>query len=269
MSANAVGFILAVIMMVIMAVWTAPDEPLRFLDAHGAFVVVVGTIVIAMISLPFATLKNFGRCLRVVLRRDRDERVRFVELFAEMAVAARNDLGDLKRYAEGVEDEFLRDAILLLADGLDGDALVAILRRRLEVQKERENAAAKMFKNLAKYPPACGLVGTVMGMIALLSTLGREGAAQKIGPAMAVALAATLYGVLVANFLLAPVADRLMARTQETIAAREMIVEGIILPRERTNSVIIREMMMSHLPPTMRGQVKPLSGGASAKGAAA
>ncbi|TWW10732.1 flagellar motor stator protein, partial [Planctomyces bekefii] len=164
-----------------------------------------------------------------------------------------------------VKEPFFRDAVILLSQGFEAEAMLKILRRRLEVQKERETAQAMMFKNLGKYPPACGLMGTVFGMIALLGQLGQEGAAESIGPSMSVALAATLYGVILANVIILPVGDNLLARSQKSIAKREMIVEGILLLKQKTNPVMVREMLLSHLPPALRDGI---SGGGGSKGGA-
>lgn len=266
MSLNGIGFFLAVLVIVIMAVWTSPDKPFQYLDPHGGFVVVIGTAVIALISVPVAEVKRFFAMVKVVAKKEVDDRIEIVNTFVEMAAKARSDLTQLGAYAESVKEPFFRDAIVLLAQGFEADAMVRILRRRLEVQKERENAHAAMFKNLGKYPPACGLMGTVMGMVALLGTLGQEGAADNIGPAMSVALTATLYGVIVANMLILPVADNLLSRTQKSIAKREMIVEGILLLKQKVNPVMVREMLLSHLPPAIRDQVT--SGGLGSRGGA-
>lgn len=271
MGSNGYGFIAAAAILVIMAVWTAPDKPLMFLDAHGAFVVVVGTAAITVMSVPWHEAKQFFKMVRVVTRKETDDRVEIVNLFVEMAAKARVDIAALAPYADQAREPFMRDAITLLIQGVDADAMMKILRRRLEVQKERENSQAKMFKNLGKYPPACGLMGTVFGMIALLGSLGQEGAAEKIGPSMSVALAATLYGVIVANLVICPVADNLITRTQKSIAKREMIVEGIIYLKQKTNPIMLREMLLSHLPPSMRDQIvgsTAVAGGAKAQGAA-
>ena len=265
MGPNGLGFILSIVLVVIMAIWTAPDEPLQYLDAHGAFVVVLGTACIGLIAIPWNDVKKFFAMVRVVSRKEVDDRIDIVNLFVDMASKARSDISQLGQYAQKVSDPFLADAIILLTQGLDAGSMLKIMGRRVEVQKEREVSQAKMFKNLGKYPPACGLMGTVMGMIALLGTLGQEGAAEKIGPAMSVALAATLYGVMVANLLILPVADNLMSRTQKSIAKREMIVEGILLLKQKTNPVMVREMLISHLPPAMR---ETITGGGSGAGKA-
>lgn len=269
MGPNGVGFISAVILLVIMAVWTNPNDPMAYVDAHGFFIVFIGTGVIALTSVPFAEVKKFFTLIKVVAKKENDDRSQIVQLFIEMASQARSDISQLRQYKERTSDFFLKDAIGLVTQGLDAKSLVKILRRRLEVQKERENAQAQMFKNLGKYPPAAGLMGTVMGMIALLGTLGQEGAAGQIGPAMAVALAATLYGVILANIIILPVADNLMSRTQKSIAKREMIVEGVLLLQQKTNPVMMREMLLSHLPPAMRTQFEQGGGGSKAGNSAA
>ena len=109
-----------------------------------------------------------------------------------------------------------------------------------------------MFKSLGKYPPATGLIGTVMGMIALLGSLGQEGAESKVGSSMSVAMAATLYGVILANLIILPVADNLMFRTQKTVAKRQMIIEGILLIKQGSPVVVLREILLSHLSPFQR-----------------
>ena len=261
MSTNGVGFILSVIFLIGMAVWSNPNNPGQYADAHGAVVVIVGTAIIAVISVPWRELKGFFALIKAVTKTELDNDVQLVSTFVQMAEKARSDIANLKQFIGNVGDPFLNDAILLLVEGFDTESIVKILRRRVEVQKERENSHATMFKNLGKYPPACGLIGTVLGMIALLGTLGQEGAAEMIGPSMSVALAATLYGVILANLLVLPVADNLLFRTQKSVARREMIIEGVLLLKQKKSPIMVRELLASHLAPSKRAELK---GGAKA-----
>jgi chemotaxis protein MotA len=256
MSTNGIGFIASVIFLIVMAVWSNPDNPGQYIDLHGFVVVVVGTAVIAIISVPWRELKGFFAMLKAVTRNESDNEVEIISSFVMMAEKARTDISLLKQFIGKTADPFMSDALTLLVEGFDTEAIVKIMRRRLEVQKERENAHATMFKNLGKYPPACGLIGTVMGMIALLGTLGQEGAGAKIGPAMSVALAATLYGVIVANLVILPVADNLLFRTQKSIARRELIIEGILLLKQKKTPVMVRELLSSHVGPGKRELIK-------------
>lgn len=247
MSSNGVGWILALVTLVVMAFWTSPDKPTQYVDAHGGFVVIVGTIVIAIISIPWADAKRLPKLVQSVAKREKDDAPAAVELLVQMADAARIDIASLRSFKEKTTDSFLQEAIDLLVDGYEAPTIKMVLKRRIEVEKEKETNQMKVFKNLGKYPPACGLMGTVMGMIALLATLGQEGAGEKIGPAMSVALAATLYGVIVANLVILPVADNLMFKTQRSVAKRQMIIEGILLIKQQTSAIIVRKMLSSHL----------------------
>jgi chemotaxis protein MotA len=269
MSSTGLAFIATLIYLAAGAFWTSHDKPFQFLDAHGAFMVIMGTTLIALLAVPWEYLKSFFPMLRVVSRKVHDDSAEVLTQLVSAAEKARVDLNGVRDVIPKVTDPFLKDALQILLDGFEMKELETILRRRIEVQKERENSDAKMFKNLGKYPPATGLLGTVMGMIALLGTLGQEGAESKVGPAMSVAMAATLYGVIVANFVILPVADNLMFRTQKVVAKREMIVEGVLLIRKQAPAPMVREILMAHLSPKQRNALKAGGkGGASLKAAA-
>ncbi len=269
MSSNGIGFILSTIFIFVMAYITLPTMPEKYADFPSFVIVFIGTGIIALISVPFDEMKLFFVMIKIVSRKYHDDSPEIVKTLVEMAEIARIDIQNLRSYAElKVKDPFLKDAVLLLVSGYHPQTLMKILRRRVEVQKERENRQANLFKNLGKYPPACGLLGTVLGMIALLGNLGQEGAGEMIGPAMSVALVATLYGVVITNFLILPVADNLVGRTERSIAKREMIIEGITLMLQKTNPIIVREQLASHLSPGMRMKLDEMSAGSSGQNAA-
>ena len=267
MNSNGIGFILCLVFLAIAAVWTDPQKPWTYLDPHGIFVVFAGTAVIAVVAVPWHDLRGFFTMVRSITKKHRDDDVEIIETMVKIAEAARLSFDSIKDYRDKAKDPFLGDAIDILMQGFDEAAIGKILRRRLEVQKERENSDAKMFKSLGKYPPATGLIGTVMGMITLLGTLGQEGAGERIGPAMSVALAATLFGVIVANMIILPVADNLMFRTQKSIARREMIIEGILLVKQKATPSMVREILFSHVSPTKRQQAKAGKAGAGTRAA--
>lgn len=259
MSTTGIAYLLSIVYLVIAAFWTDREHPLSFLDPHGLFMVFIGTAIISVISVPWEYIKRFFFMIRTVSQRHHDDSVEVLQQVIEVAEVARGDATKAREVVPRIKDPFLKDAVELLAEGFEAAELEHILRRRIEVQKERENSDAKMFKNLGKYPPATGLIGTVMGMIAILGTLGQEGAESKIGPAMSVAMTATLYGVILANVIILPVADNLIFRTQKMIAKRELIIEGIVLIKQRTTPLMVKEMLLSHLPPHQRVAFKQQS----------
>ncbi|MBO9666357.1 MAG: MotA/TolQ/ExbB proton channel family protein, partial [Bdellovibrio sp.] len=102
------------------------------------------------------------------------------------------------------------------------------------------------------FPPAFGLLGATLGMISLLQTLGEPGAQDRIGPAMATALVATFYGLLTANLVLIPIAEKLSSVSQADMTLREIIKEGVLLVHEKKHPIFIREYLRSFLPPAQR-----------------
>jgi chemotaxis protein MotA len=259
MSSTGLAYIGALIYLAVACFWTSPDNPFEFADAHGAFMVFAGFTIVALLAVPWEYLKKFFPMIRTVSRKVHDDSAEVLQLIVQAAEKARVELSSVADILPKVNDPFLKDALGILLEGYDARELETILRRRIEVQKERENSDAKMFKNLGKYPPATGLIGTVMGMIALLGSLGQEGAESKVGPAMSVAMAATLYGVILANIVILPVADNLMFRTQKVVAKREMIVEGIMLIKKQAPVAMVREMLLAHLSPKQRMGLKTLA----------
>jgi len=259
MSSSGIAYIVSFIYLVVAMIWTSPDKPLQFIDSHGAFVVFVGFTVIAVIAVPWQYIKRFFAMIKVVSRRQKDNTPQVLLQIVEVAEKSRSSVQKAKPVLEKVQDPFLKDAVNLLIEGYEHDEIERILKRQIEVQKEREATDAKMFKNLGKYPPACGLIGTVMGMIALLGTLGQEGAESKVGPAMSVALAATLYGVILANIIILPVADNLLFSGQKQIAKRQMIIEGILMIKNKESPLMIKQILLAHLAPHQREAISKMS----------
>jgi chemotaxis protein MotA len=259
MSSSGLAYILSLIYLATAMIWTSPDKPLQFIDSHGAFIVFVGFGVIAVIAVPWQYIKRFFAMIKVVSRRQKDDTPQVLLQIVEVAEKSRSSIQKAKPVLEKVQDLFLKDAVNLLIEGYEHDEIERILRRQIEVQKEREATDAKMFKNLGKYPPACGLIGTVMGMIALLGTLGQEGSESKVGPAMSVALAATLYGVILANLIILPVADNLLFSGQKQIAKRQMIIEGILMIKNKESPLMIKQILLAHLAPHQREAITKLA----------
>ena len=256
MSSSGIAYVVSFIYLLIAGFWTSPDKPLQFLDPHGGFIVFFGFAVISVIAVPWQYIKRFFAMIRAVSRRQTDDTPTVLNQIVEAAEKGRNDLQKCRPLLDKINDPFLLDAIQLLLEGFSYAEIEKILRRQIEVQRDRDATDAKMFKNLGKYPPACGLIGTVMGMIALLGALGEEGAESRVGPAMSVALAATLYGVILANLIILPVADNLIFSGQKMIAKREMIIEGILLIKNKESPTMIRHLLIAHLPAHQRAALK-------------
>lgn len=237
-----------------LGVFTSTDNVEAFLDAHAALIVFGGTGAVAAISFQidriWAMLKVFY--WRVFY----NKKIEFVPIIKDlMTIAEAYKKGEphLGQVLERIEDHFIREGMELLGDNyLNHDELRHILSLRVKTIHFRYHEDAKKFKALGKFPPAMGLMGAVLGMIALLQTLGQPGAEQNVGPAMAVAMVATLYGIAFANLFVLPIAENLMDSAREIQTKNMIIVEGIMLIAKKKNKIILAEELNSYLLPHER-----------------
>ena len=102
---------------------------------------------------------------------------------------------------------------------------------------------------MAKYSPAFGMIGTIIGLISMLKTMNDP---STIGPSMAVALITTFYGALLANLVFMPLAGKLKTRTADETLMRRIIIEGLLMIQAQTNPRYLAQKLVAYLPPSMR-----------------
>ena len=129
-----------------------------------------------------------------------------------------------------------------------------LLEQRADTMQSRYDQESAIYSAIAKFPPAFGLMGTTLGMIGLLQSLGGDTAS--IGPAMSVALITTLYGVTLSNIIFIPIAENLKQQSYEDDVARRLVVEGIMLIEEKKPTKFVVEKLKSYLLPSERGEMK-------------
>ena len=117
----------------------------------------------------------------------------------------------------------------------------------MEYFRKSYQSDAKTLNALAKFPPAFGLLGASTGMITMMTNLGKGGA-ETIGPAMAIALVATFWGIAVANLILLPLADFAAKAAQDDTHVREMIYEGLLLLKKKESQAYILQVVNGYLP---------------------
>ena len=242
------------------AMWTSTDDPKAFLDFHGFLIVVGGSIAATAVSFQ---LDRVWLMLKVFWNRSlkgkKPDYIKIIRSLMVIADAYRKG-ANIEEILSKEEDPFIKECMATLLDGVvTGDALTKMLKKRVATMYDRYNADAGRFRAIGKYPPAMGLLGAVMGMIALLGGLGKPGAEKTVGPAMSIALVATLYGIAVANLIVIPIGENLTETSTEIRTKNLMIVEGIRLIAEKTNPIVLAEELNSFLLPSERIDWKSLN----------
>jgi len=146
----------------------------------------------------------------------------------------------------------------LLVDGTAPELIRDILETEIIFLEQRHNNGIKLFSVAGALAPAFGFLGTLIGLIAMLVKMSDP---ETLGPAMAVALVTTLYGVILSNMVFIPLGEKLKARNEEEIKAKEMIIEGIMSIQSGDNPRIVADKLNTFLPPRSRSEKEGKPGG--------
>jgi chemotaxis protein MotA len=250
---SLLSFLLAILTMAY-AIFGGGINAKTLLDVHGIVIVLGGTLAATAISFNPVHIWNMIRAFYRGMLAGKE--INYQKIIAELMRLAeiyRNNPDDLRAQVPTITDDFMKEALTLMLDEIaDERELIRILNERVDNLFERYMADAKKFKAIGKFPPAMGLMGAVLGMIALLAGLGAPGAEKTVGPAMSVALVATFYGIMVANLFIIPIGENLVERASIIKTKNTMIVAGIKLLQERTNAILLAERLNSYLLPRER-----------------
>jgi len=148
-----------------------------------------------------------------------------------------------------IENDFLAKGVQYIADGYQGAFILDSLERERDLMLERLEEGKRFFKAMGDSAPAFGMIGTLVGLVQMLSTMDDP---STIGPSMAIALLTTLYGALIANLICLPIADKLAAKFKVQQVNLTLAIDGLMQVRENKSPDIIREILVAYLPEQQR-----------------
>jgi chemotaxis protein MotA len=234
------------------------------LNISAAFIVFGGTLAAAMISFPMTTFLKLPSLLIKTTAQAAEGGPELVALFLRLAEKARRQgLLALEDEANAIHDDFLKKGIMLVVDGTDPEVVRSVLEIDSAVLHERHKAGYELLEAMGGYSPTMGIIGTVMGLVSVLSDLSDV---SRLGPAIAVAFIATLYGVGTANIVWLPLGSKLKRKSESELAGREMMLEGILSIQAGDNPRIVQEKLAGYLAPKIRPHEEETAGaGAGAR----
>lgn len=221
-----------------------------YFDVPSLMITIGGAIGATIISNPGDRLKAMTGCMKNVFTFKEPDLVGMVQMIVSFAEKARREgLLSLEADVAEVESDFMRKAIQLVVDGTDPELVRAILDTEIGNFEDRHSANKAVFDNLTEFAPSFGMIGTLIGLIAMLGNLQDVNA---LGPGMAVALITTMYGSMMANMFGSPISKKLAARSAQEVKSMELMVEGILAIQAGENPRIVEEKLKVYLPPAMR-----------------
>jgi chemotaxis protein MotA len=170
------------------------------------------------------------------------------------AISRRDGALALEQQTGDVSDPFLLKAVQMIVDGQDGEAIDAALSTEIRYLQERHLNGKKIMEYMGAAAPAFGMIGTLIGLVAMLQNLSDP---SGLGKGMAIALITTFYGALLANLLFIPLAGKLGIRSKEETLTCEMIAQGAIGIAGGESPTVVRERMQAFVSAKKREEFKP------------
>jgi len=242
-------------------------SPAGLIQPSAGLIVFGGTFAATMINYPLKEFLALPKLIIMAIKPTVIEAESLIETFVQLADKARREgLLSLEEEAQRIEDPFLRRGIMLVVDGVSSEMVREIMESEITNMEERHRAGYGMLEGMGGYAPTMGIVGTVMGLVSVLSSL--ESNPEGLGEKIAVAFIATLYGIASANLVWLPIGGKLKGFSEKEAAMREMIVEGVLAVQGGENPRIVRERLETYLAPAGRGKEGGAREGAAATAAA-
>jgi chemotaxis protein MotA len=249
-----IGCIFALV-AVLMAI--QPQNLAQFIDPEGIIIIFGGGLCVLLISFPLRSLLGLPRVIGKAMRTADQRLPEVIETMVAFATVARRDgLLALEERLRGLEDPFLLRGIQMTIDGVPPESVRAILNTDVDQMAVRHQVGKGIVEYAGAAAPALGMCATLIGLVRMLNNLSDP---SSLGPAMSVALTATFYGAILANFICIPLGNKLHDRNVDELLARQLMIEGILAIQSGENPNVIRERLLSFLPPPERAQVEKRS----------
>ena len=200
---------------------------LKGLVGSAAFVIVlVGTSASILCQTPGPVLKRFLKIAGWLFKPPKIDPEELITKIVEWSRVARKDgLMGLEAAGSGEEDPFIKKGLQMLVDGGEPESIRAVLEVEVEATEELDTAAAKVFEGMGIYAPTLGIVGAVLGLMAVMSNLADP---SQLGHGIAAAFTATIYGIASANLFFLPFSNKLKFHVKEQAKYRTVFIEGLV-----------------------------------------
>jgi chemotaxis protein MotA len=235
------------------------------LQPTAALIVFGGTIGATLTSVGLRDIVTMIKCLKIAFLHKPQNPLDVIDRLVEFAAVARREgILALEELVEEDPDEFLKSGLRMVVDGVDPEQVRGRLEIELQYMESRHAAGAHVFEAAGGFAPTMGIIGTVMGLVHVLGNLKSVDA---LGPQIATAFTATLYGVASANILWLPIANKLKRRSAEEVLLREIVAEGILSIQAGENPNLLGEKLRAFLAASARERKQEKARGRDAEAA--
>lgn len=239
-------------MLILGAILHGTSNVLSFISLEGFLIVIGGSIANAYMSYSASSVeKAFAAMLHMLQKPKATHEGLNAEIMRLMKwaymvrakgyIALENELNDK------VKEPIMQYGLALVVSGYKPDAVRTMMNNAVETEFERRMMPVTVLRNMASTAPAFGMVGTLVGMVIMLQNL--QGDMTMIGNGLAVALLATLYGIIMARLICLPAADKLTQKEEVMRFRNYMLTEGFVMLSEKQTPHFMQDKLNSFLDP--------------------
>ena len=242
---SLIGIVLALLML--MAGTLLHGSSILSLWNLAAFIIVFGgTTAAVLLHTPMPTVRRALSIVRLVFT---PPRLHASDLIGRIVgwseISRRQGLLGLESNIESESDPLMKKGLQLLVDGTEPEIIRSVLEVEISTREHTDMDAAKMFENAGVYSPTMGILGAVMGLIAVMQNLADP---SKLGEGIAAAFVATIYGISLAYLFMTPISNKLKSITRSRARLHELLVEGLISIAQGDNPRHIENKLKGFLP---------------------
>lgn len=222
------------------------DGLLGFVSISSLFIVLGGLSASILVAFGAREIKNMFIVIHTTYRRKELDLEELIQMLVELSKTSRTEgsIRGLEKRSIHLKDPFIKKGIQLIVDGYSSEMIRQVMGMDITALKMRHDRGQQIMRKSAELSPAWGMIGTIIGLVIMLREINNP---EAIGPAVAVALITTFYGILLANLVFNPIAHKLEWSSEEEILLKEVVVEALVSIRNNEGPSLLRNKLHMYL----------------------
>jgi len=218
---------------------------MTYYNLPSLFITVGGALASTIASHPKEKSFKIIQVMLSTIKEPKVDNIGLVRTLVSFSEKARREgLLSLEENLNDIDDPFMKKAVQLVIDGTDPDLLRNMMETEMDLIEEDFSSEKALMDSAGAFAPAYGMIGTLIGLIAMLKTLNNP---ETLGPGMSVALITTFYGSILSNSVFLPMGEKIGRRATKILRQKQMILEGVLSIQAGENPRVLEEKLKSFL----------------------
>ena len=244
-----IGLVLGAI-CIMMALILKGASVAMLLNGEVAVIIFGGMIAAVLSSYTMADIKRLPKVMKVLMSNEEPDLNGTIEKMVELSnIARREGLLALEAPVNDLDDPFMKQGLELVVDGAEAEQIRDVMESEVDAMETRHHRMSGLFKTAGATSPTLGVMGAAIGLIGALGNLSDI---NKLGPMIASAFVATIFGIFMGYLVMIPFATRLESKNEEEVLLKTLIIEGVMDIQAGHSAKVIEQKLYAQIPPEKR-----------------